>query len=59
MHNASGNGKSYAAEAVCAAYPGRARYVLVPATNNEVDFWRAIADAEGTASGNSFKPGSA
>jgi hypothetical protein len=56
MHNAStANGKSWAAKAFCEAYPGRARYVLTPATNLETDFWRSIGAALGTASGQSFK----
>lgn len=55
LHNSAGNGKSYAAESVCAAHPGRARYVKVPATNDETTFLRAIAEALGVASGLSFK----
>jgi len=55
LHNSAGNGKSYAAQAYCAAHPGRARHCSVPATNDETGFLRAIADALGVASGLSFK----
>lgn len=55
LHNSSGSGKSFSAKAFCAAYPGRARYVTVPATNDATGFWRAIADSVGSASGQSFK----
>jgi hypothetical protein len=55
LHNSSGNGKSFAAKAYCEAYPGRARYVLVPATNDATAFWRTLAGAVGSADGLSYK----
>lgn len=55
LHNSSGSGKSFSAKAFCAANPGRARYVIVPATNDATGFWRAIAESLGSAAGQSFK----
>jgi len=48
-------GKSYAAKTWCAIHPGRARYCQVPATNDDIGFFRAIAEAVGSASALSFK----
>lgn len=48
-------GKTYAAKAWCAQRPGRARYVQVPSTNDEVGFFRAIAKALGISSGLGWK----
>jgi len=36
-------GKTFAAKAWCAAHPGRARYIEVPSTNDDIGFYRAIA----------------
>jgi hypothetical protein len=55
LHNDSGNGKSDSAKAYCQTQPGRARYCIVPSSNTEVDFWRALAGAVGTADGMSYK----
>jgi len=42
-------GKTFAAKAWCEAHPGRARYVQVPSTNDEIGFFRAIAKAIGVS----------
>ena len=42
-------GKTFAAKAWCEARPGRARYVQVPSTNDEIGFFRAIAKALGVS----------
>lgn len=42
-------GKTFAAKAWCDANPGRARYVQVPSTNDEMGFYRAIAKALGVS----------
>lgn len=42
-------GKTFAAKAWCDAHPGRARYVQVPSTNDEIGFFRAIAKSLGVS----------
>jgi hypothetical protein len=42
-------GKTFAAKAWCEAHPGRARYVQVPSTNDEIGFYRAIAKGLGVS----------
>lgn len=48
-------GKTFAVKAWCAQNPGRARYVQVPSTNDELGFFRAIASALGMSCGQSWK----
>lgn len=48
-------GKTFAAKAWCNERPGRARYVQVPSTNDDVGFFRAIAKALGVSCGRSWK----
>jgi len=48
-------GKTFAAKAWCSERPGRARYVQVPSTNDDVGFFRAIAKALGVSCGRSWK----
>jgi hypothetical protein len=48
-------GKTFAAKAWCNERPGRARYVQVPSTNDDVGFFRAIAKAIGVSCGRSWK----
>jgi len=48
-------GKTFAAKAWCEQNPGRARYVQVPSTNDEIGFFREIAKALGIASGLGWK----
>ena len=48
-------GKTFAAKAWCRERPGRARYVQVPSTNDDVGFFRAIAKALGLSCGSSWK----
>ncbi len=48
-------GKSFAAKAWCDQRPGRARYVQVPSTNDDVGFFRAISKAIGVSCGTSWK----
>jgi hypothetical protein len=48
-------GKTHSAKAWCESRPGRARYVQVPSTNDEIGFFRAIAKALGVASGLGWK----
>jgi len=48
-------GKSEAAKAWCAAHPGRARYVQVPAGNDDISLFRLVAEAYGVSSGLSLK----
>ena len=55
LHNSSANGKSFSASELCAVHSGRARYAMIPATNDATGFWRAIAESLGSASGQSFK----
>ena len=55
LHGGSGNGQSFAAKGCCAAHPGRARYALLPATNDATGFWRTLAESVGSAAGQSFK----
>ncbi|MCU0785332.1 MAG: ATP-binding protein [Verrucomicrobia bacterium] len=55
LHNSAGNGKSFAAKAFCDACPGRARYALLPATNDDVGFFRVIAGALKTGANLSLK----
>ena len=40
-------GKTFAAKAWCDQHPGQARFVEVPASNDEASFYRAIANALG------------
>lgn len=48
-------GKTFAVKAWCEQNPGRARYVQVPSTNDELGFFRAIATALGMSCGGSWK----
>jgi hypothetical protein len=48
-------GKTFAVKAWCEQNPGRARYVQVPSTNDELGFFRAIATALGMSCGQSWK----
>jgi hypothetical protein len=48
-------GKSFAARTWCELHPGLARYVHVPASNDDIGFFRAIAESIGSASAFSFK----
>jgi AAA domain-containing protein len=48
-------GKTHAAKAWCQLRPGRARYVQVPASNDDISFFRAIAKALGVSSALSLK----
>ena len=42
-------GKTFAAKAWCQQHPGRARYVQVPSTNDDIGFFRAIAKGIGVS----------
>jgi hypothetical protein len=42
-------GKTHAAKAWCEMNPGRARYIQVPSTNDDIGFFRAIAKAIGVS----------
>lgn len=42
-------GKTFAAKEWCAMHPGRARYVQVPSTNDDIGFYRAIAKPIGVS----------
>ncbi|HHY84880.1 MAG TPA: ATP-binding protein [Verrucomicrobia bacterium] len=55
LHGGTGIGSSFAAKRVCKAGPGRVRYCVVPATNDDTGFFRAIADSLGGAAGFSQK----
>jgi hypothetical protein len=48
-------GKSFACRTFCETHPDRARYVQVPATNDDIGFYRSIAEAIGSASALSMK----
>jgi hypothetical protein len=48
-------GKSFSARAWCEAHPGRARFVQVPSFNDDIGFFRKIAEAIGSASALSLK----
>jgi hypothetical protein len=48
-------GKTFAAKAWVAQHPGRARYVQVPSSKDEIGFFRAIATALGVSCGLSWK----
>jgi hypothetical protein len=48
-------GKTWAAQTWCDLHPGRARFVQVPATNDDIGFFRAIAQSIGSASALSLK----
>lgn len=48
-------GVSFAARAWCDAHPGRARFVEVPASNDDISFYRSFARALGSASALSMK----
>lgn len=48
-------GKTFSAKCWCEARPGRARYVQVPSTNDDLTFFRSIAKALGVGSGLSMK----
>lgn len=48
-------GKSFAGRSWCDLHPGKARFVQIPATNDDIGFFRAIAQAIGSASALSFK----
>lgn len=48
-------GKTFSAKSWCHLQPGRARYVQVPCTNDEIGFYRTIAKALGVSSGLSWK----
>lgn len=47
-------GKTYQAQQWCSLYPGRARYIQVPSSNDDTSFFRAIARALGTACGSTM-----
>jgi len=40
-------GKTFSAQAWCAQRPGQARYVQVPSSNDDISFYRAIAESLG------------
>ena len=42
-------GKTFAAKSWCELHPGRARYVQVPSSNDDIGFFRAIARALGVS----------
>lgn len=42
-------GKTFSAKAWCEVHPGRARYVQVPSTNDDIGFFRAIAKSLGVS----------
>ena len=48
-------GKTFAAKAWCEAHPGRARYVQVPSSNDDMSFFRAIARGLGVSSNLNYK----
>ncbi len=48
-------GKTFAARQWVNEHPGRARYVQVPSTNDDISFLRAIASSVGIATGLSIK----
>jgi hypothetical protein len=48
-------GKTWSAKTWCDARPGRARYVQVPSTSDDLTFFRSIAKALGVGSGLSMK----
>jgi hypothetical protein len=48
-------GKTFAAKAWCQLHPGRARYVQTPASNDDISFFRVIAEALGLSSSLSLK----
>jgi hypothetical protein len=48
-------GKTFAIKAWCDQRPGLARYVQVPPTNDDISFFRRIAEAFGVSSGLSMK----
>jgi AAA domain len=48
-------GKSFAAKQWCDAHPGLARLVQVPSSNDDISFFRAIADGIGCSSALSLK----
>lgn len=47
-------GKTWQVKQWCKAFPGRVRYVQVPAGNDDISFFREIARALGTASGSAM-----
>jgi len=48
-------GKTFATKAWCELHPGKARYIQVPSTNDEIGFYRAIARSLGVSINLSFK----
>ena len=48
-------GKTYSLKAWCEQRPGAARYIQVPPTNDDLSFYRRIAEALGVSSGLSMK----
>ncbi len=44
-------GKTEAVQTWCAMYPGRARLITVPCSNSDSDYFKAVAEALGIASG--------
>lgn len=54
VEGASGIGKSETAKAWCDRFPGLARYVEVPSSNDDRSFYVAIADTLGVAQGESY-----
>jgi len=48
-------GKTFSAKSWCAIHPGEARYVQVPSTNDDMSFFRAIAQALGISSSLTMK----
>ncbi len=55
IEGAARTGKTFAAKQYVAERPGRARYVQVPSTNDDIGFFRAIAKALGVSCGRSWK----
>jgi len=55
VEGASRTGKSFSAKSWCEQHPGRARYVQVPSTGDEIGFFRKISEAIGSASALSMK----
>src|SRR5438045_6213305 len=51
VEGASGIGKSETVRAWCDHFPGLARYIEVPSSNNDRSFYVAIANALGLAQG--------
>lgn len=48
-------GKTFAAAAWCDMHPGRARYVQVPSTGDDIGFFRAVSEGIGSSAGSCLK----